>query len=212
LNLPEPADRTLAGKKFSPSSVIHLKLGYVPGRKSAESARRTRHRPIPPVVLKKNDELVALEYLANGHNATAAYRSVHPNCSQRTAEVEGSRTLRKPEVAAFIDRQQRERFRRLQMDGDEALARIAMDARADITELFDEHGRILPPKLWPAHLSNSVEAFELKRDGSMKVRLASKTMARRTILEHTGKLKSPIEGGISALARALRGDLGLDDA
>jgi hypothetical protein len=36
-------------------------------------------------------------------------------------------------------------------------------------------------------------------------------MARRTMLEQTGKLKAPLEGGISALARALRADLGLDE-
>lgn len=98
------------------------------------------------------------------------------------------------------------------MDGDEALARVSLDARADITELFDDAGKMLPPKQWPAHLRNSIEAFELKPDGSTKVKLASKSAARRTILEQTGKLKSPIEGGMSALAQALRGDLGLDDA
>jgi hypothetical protein len=58
----------------------------------------------------------------------------------------------------------------------------------------------------------SVEAIELKPDGAMKVKLASKSAARRTILEQIGKLKSPLEGGISVLAKARRGDLGLDDA
>lgn len=173
--------------------------------------RGTQHGTAGGSGLKATEELFALEYLANGNNATAAYRSVHPKCSRRTAEVEGSRTLRKPEVAAFVDRQRRERFRRLQMDGDEALARIAMDARADITDLFDEKGKVLPPNQWPASLRNSVEAFELRPNGSMKIRLASKTAARRTILEHTGKLKSPLEGSMSALARAIRGDLGLDE-
>jgi len=115
-------------------------------------------------------------------------------------------------VAIEARGERRERFRRLQMDGDEALARVALDARADITELFDDNGKMLPPKQWPAHLRNSIEAFELKPDGGEKVKLDSKTAARRTILDQTGKLKSPLEGGISALARALRGDLGLDDA
>jgi hypothetical protein len=85
------------------------------------------------------------------------------------------------------------------MDGDEAFARVSLDARADITELFDEQGKIPPPKQWPAHLRNSDESFERKKDGSFKVNLASKTMARRTILEQTGKLKSPLESGMSAL-------------
>lgn len=161
--------------------------------------------------LTHREQLFVLEYLANGYNATAAYRSVHPKCSQRTAEVEGSRTLRKPAVSAFIDQKRRERFRRLQMDGDEALARIALDARADLRKLFGQDGKILPPSQWTDEIANSVEVFELKPDGGIKVKLASKSAARRTILEQTGKLKSPVEGGISALARALRADLGMDD-
>lgn len=184
----------------------------MPGRSSAGRARGTRDWQTRPARLKPNDERIALECLINGENATAAYRTVHPKCTQRTAEVGGSKTLRKPEVSHFIERARRERFRRLQMDGDEALARVALDARADITELFDDNGKMLPPKQWPAHLRNSIEAIELRADGSTKVKLASKSEARRTILEQTGKLKSPLEGSISALAKALRGDLGLDDA
>lgn len=101
-----------------------------------------------------------------------AYRSVHPKAKPNTAATEGWRILRKPEIAAFIEKKRRERFRRLQMDGDEALARLSLDARVDITELFDDAGKMLPPKQWPAHLRNSIEAFELKPDGSTKVKLA----------------------------------------
>jgi ubiquinone/menaquinone biosynthesis C-methylase UbiE len=46
----------------------------------------------------------------------------------------------------------------------------------------------------------------LKVDGGIKVKLAGKTMARRTILEHTGKLKSPLDGGQKA-TRAIGLDL-----
>jgi hypothetical protein len=175
------------------------------------SRRRTEHRAAGRSALKATDELFALEYLANGYNATAAYRPVYPKCSQRTAEVNGSRLLRKAEVAAFIEWERRARVKRLHMDADEALMRVSLDARADLRKLFDATGHLIEPQYWLDDIANSVESFERKKDGSFKVKLASKTMARRTILEQTGTLRSPVEGGMSALGRALRGDLGLDD-
>src|SRR5262245_13886680 len=110
-------------------------------RTSAAGVQSTRHVPTSSE-LKKNDELIALEYLANGYNATAAYRSVHPKCRQRTAEVNGSRLLRKAEVHAFIEREQKARKQRLRMDADEALEAITRYARADIRKLFKD-GKLL---------------------------------------------------------------------
>jgi len=37
--------------------------------------------------LTQRGELFALEYLANGYNATAAYKATHPRCAQRTAAI-----------------------------------------------------------------------------------------------------------------------------
>jgi len=85
-----------------------------------------------PSKLTQVQELFALEYLANGYNATAAYKTTHPRCAQRTAEVNGSRLLRKAEVRAFIEHEQNERKRRLRMDADEALEGITRHARGDI--------------------------------------------------------------------------------
>ena len=59
--------------------------------------------------LTQRGELFALDFLANGYNATAAYKATHPRCAQRTAEVNGSRLLRKAEVSAFIESEKRER-------------------------------------------------------------------------------------------------------
>jgi hypothetical protein len=71
-----------------------------------EGSYHSSMRP-EPAKLTHVQELFALAYLANGYNATAAYRAVHPKCSQRTAEVNGSRLLRKAEVHAFIEREQK---------------------------------------------------------------------------------------------------------
>lgn len=45
---------------------------------------------------------------------------------------------------------------------------------------------------WPDELANSIEGVEVRDDGGIKVKFASKTAARRTILEQTGKLKATL--------------------
>ncbi len=130
----------------------------------------------------------ALEYVCNGFNATAAYRAAHPNVTYATARMEGSRCLAHPCVRAFLDPQLQSRWKALQPDGDEALGRIALDARADLRLLFDEKGELLKPHEWPDDIANSIESVELRADGGVKVRLTGKLTARRIILEQTGKL------------------------
>ncbi len=151
----------------------------------------------------------AMTYLANGFNASAAYRSTHPNASEATARVEAHRTLTTPAVKAFVNKRMVNRWKTLQMDGDEALGRVAMDARADIRLLYDAKGGLLKPQDWPDEIVNSIEGIELRDDGSTKVKLASKTLARRTILQQTGKLKGT--GAGRTLARILAGDFDEDD-
>jgi phage terminase small subunit len=141
----------------------------------------------------------ALEYLSNGFNATAAYKAAHPNVTYATARMEGSRTLAKPCIRAVIEDRLRNRWERLHMSGDEALARVALDARADIRTLFDGDGKLLKPHEWPDEIANSVEAVDLERG---KVKLVSKVTARRTILEVTGKVKG--EAGVDQLVEAMR--------
>ena len=91
-----------------------------------------------------------------------------------TARSESSRWLTKPHVRRFLDAQISDYFSRLEMAGAEALGRVAQDVKADIRELFDEHGRPLPPQLWPGSIANSIEACEVRADGSVRVRLLSK--------------------------------------
>ena len=94
------------------------------------------------------------------------------------------------------------------MDGDEALARISMDARADPRLLLDAMGGPLDPVDWPDELANSLETVEFHENGRLKrVKFVSKTAARRIILEVKGKLKGQPSDNIDALAEAIRADL-----
>jgi hypothetical protein len=82
---------------------------------------------------------------------------------------------------------------------------VAMDARSDVRLLFNQKGELLHPKDWPDETANSVESVDFYDTSRVKrVRLGSKTMARRTILEQTGKLKGSTGTGLDALAEAMR--------
>jgi hypothetical protein len=109
-------------------------------------------------------------------------------------------------VQAFLKPQLDAHWKALQMDGEEALARVALDARADLRALFDANGKALPPQQWPDDLANSIEAVDIKEDGTYKVKLTNKGQARRTILEQTGKIKSPLAESVDALAAAILAD------
>lgn len=132
-------------------------------------------------------KLFALEYLANGYNATAAYRSVHPKCSQRTAEVNGSRLLRKAEVRAFIEHEQKERTKRLRMDADEALEGITRHARADIRQLF-KNGELIPIHQWPPEVADAVKSVKHTPFG-LTVVMYDKLKARELMAIAGGALK-----------------------
>ena len=142
-----------------------------------------------PSKLTQVQELFALEYLANGYNATAAYRSVHPKCSQRTAEVNGSRLLRKAEVRAFIEHEQNERTKRLRMEGDEALEGITRHARADIRRLFKD-GKLIPVDQWPEEIADAVKAIKHRPSGPTIV-MYDKLKALELMAIASGALKPP---------------------
>lgn len=173
------------------------------GKKKPSPAKEEKLTPVETVF--------ALEYLSNGLNAAKAYRAAHPKANANTSKVEGHRYLTKPNVSNFIRREQKARFRRLHMDGDETLARVALDARADLAELFDQQDKMLPPSKWPQSMRNSIEQITIRPDGTTSVKLASKTAARRTLLEQSGQLRTPLDAAMTALERALRQDLGDTD-
>lgn len=161
----------------------------------------------PKDTLTTVQTLFALTYVANGQNATRAYLASHPTCAITTAQTEGHRTLYIPKVQAFIKEKLNELFVAAHMEADEVVARVAMDARADLSMLYDEQGTLLEPYQWSTEFRNSVESYERMEGGGFKIKLVSKGAARRTILEMTGKLKNPLAGGLSDLARAIREDI-----
>ena len=141
----------------------------------------------------------ALTYLANGFNASAAAQHAYPNVAKKNVRQVGYENLTKPYIRAWILAQLEDRWKGLHMGGEEALARVAGDARADIRMLFDAAGKLLPPHQWPDEIADSVEGVDVEKG---RVKLASKANARRTILEVTGKVKG--ESTVDQLVEAMK--------
>lgn len=82
--------------------ILSLKdnLALVNGSKPTKKPRKRRSK----VISKKavTDELFAHALIRNSMNATAAYRELHPKCSDKTASVEGHKNLAKPSVIAEL--------------------------------------------------------------------------------------------------------------
>lgn len=156
--------------------------------------KRPAHVGKPPPGLSAVDELFALTYLTNGSNATAAYKAAHPKVnSENAAAVEGYRLLRKPKIAAFLETEREARFARLRMEGDEALALISEDARADIRQLFNEKDELKPAKDWPESIARSVRSVKPGPFGPT-ITLNDSLKARELMAIAAGKLRSGVVG------------------
>jgi len=165
---------------------------------------RPKPDPLPP------HQRRFVQYYAVGLNGTRAYLAAYPNCkSHRAAATKAYELLRKPAVQAAVVADAAEVWKKLQMSGEEALLRVSLDARADVRELYDHKGRLLPVHLWPDCIANSVKSVRPGKEGTTIV-LNDSLAARRLILEQTGKLKNPL-AGVGDLARILAGDFKEDE-
>lgn len=156
----------------------------------------------PQPTLKPEHLEFCLAYVSNGFNATQAYLAVYPNSGYPAARTGGYRLLTNADIKTHLLTLLEDRWKPFHMTGDEVLARVAKDARADVRLLVNEKGERLGLHELPDDIAESVEAVEFDEDGKVrKIKLASKTAARRTILEVTGKVKQT--GGVDELAQAL---------
>lgn len=80
-------------------------------------------------------------------NATQA--AIRAGYSERTANRIASVLLSKPDIAAAIAEKQAARAKRTQIDADWVLKRLAGEADADLAELYDDDGNLLPMREWP---------------------------------------------------------------
>lgn len=135
----------------------------------------------PAQGLTHSERLFVESYVASG-NATRAYTVAHPGCSTTTAGPAGHRLARKCNVREAIAEGRRRRLEALEMSADEAMRRMAIVGRADVRQLFDEDGNLLPVGDWPDEIALAVDRFEERRSGR-KVCLGSRLKALEFIVK-----------------------------
>jgi phage terminase small subunit len=164
-----------------------------------------------PALKNIRHEHFAAEY-ALTRNATKAAEKA--GFSPKTAYSQGSRLLKKVEVAARVEELIQESLQRLHMSRDEVLARVAMIGRADPRRLFTEGGTLRNPSelddLGAATLAGFevVEEFEgagqdrVQIGWTKKVKLRDPLPALRILAEHHKIIGNTAEG-LNNLANAL---------
>lgn len=167
----------------------------------------------PPVdqdgPLDTTTELFLLEYIANGRNGRRAWMATHPGVKPNAADACASRALSRAKVRDRLKVLMRDTYERLQMAGDEATAMLALNARADIRELFDENGKPLPPHKWPNHIALCVKAIKPGPFGDQVI-LHDQMKARELLAIDAGRIRRRIDVDAPDLWELL-GDEELED-
>lgn len=115
--------------------------------------------------LSDKQERFCQEYILD-LNATQA--GIRAGYSEKTAGSQAHELLKKPEISARIEELKLQRSERTKIDADWLLQRLAAEAEADVSDLYDEHGNLLPvkewPKIWRKGLVQSIDIETLSND------------------------------------------------
>lgn len=116
--------------------------------------------------LTAKQSLFVKEYLVDLNATQAAIRAGY---SEKTARAIGAENLTKPDVAAAISTAKTERAEATDINARWVLARLALEAEADLADVYDDNGNLLPVKEWPIiwrqGLVAGVETVREKHDG-----------------------------------------------
>lgn len=114
--------------------------------------------------------LFALEYLKD-LNATRAYRDVYGAKNDNVAAVEGSKLLRNPKVAPYVQRSMDDRAERTGLTADKVLTELGHMAYLDPLEMYDENNALKPIADMPESIRRAIasikttEIFEFEGSG-----------------------------------------------
>lgn len=160
------------------------------------------------------------EYLMDLNATQAAIRAGY---SKKTAGQIGEHLLKKVEIQQALEERMKSRSERTQIDSDWVLIRLAQDATADLADLYDENGHLLPVKDWPmawrtglvAGVETVMERDGVDKDGKpvyvtvRKIRLADRTKLLELVGKHidVGAFKDRVEhSGKIGLEALITGD------
>lgn len=171
-------------------------------------------------MLTPKQQAFCREYLIDLNGTQAAIRAGY---SKRTANEQAARLLAKVSVSSYMKTLMDKRAERAQVDADWVLKRLLQDATADVADLYDENGHLLPVKDWPmAWRTGLVAGVEVvqERDGHdadgkpeyvtvRKVRLSDRTKLLELLGKHIdiGAFKDKVEhSGKIGLESLITGD------
>lgn len=106
--------------------------------------------------------LFIAEYLRT-NNATKA--AIAAGYSEKTARQQGARLLSNVDIRAEIQTERRAMVAAAKVDAQDVLSRLKDEVEADIADLFDDEGKLLPvwewPLVWRQGLISGIEVEEL---------------------------------------------------
>jgi len=162
------------------------------------------------------------EYLCDLNATQAAIRAGY---SPRTAAAAASRLLSKVNVRSLVEKAAAARSERTQIDADWVLRRLQGEAEADMADLYDANGNLLPIRDWPMVFRKGlVVGVEVaaERDGRgddatvtivRKIKLQDRTKTVELIGKHVtvGAFRERVEhSGTMTLEQMVAGSYGGD--
>ena len=144
-----------------------------------------------PALKNPKRERFCLEYVKD-FNASRAARDA--GYAKKNANQEGSRLLTFVDVAARVEELKAETWRKLHMDRDEVMARLARVARFDARKLFDSDGRMKRLEDLDEETAGavaSIEVDEIGADGTVigltrKIKASDRLKALELLGKHHG--------------------------
>lgn len=144
------------------------------------------------MALNAKQQRFVQEYLIDLNATQAAIRAGY---SQKTAGQQGFDLLKHPEICKAIDEALQSRSERTKIDADWLLKRMAEEAEADLSDLYDDNGAIKPikdwPKIWRQGLVAGIEHVEVRDaegnatgDVIVKVKLSDRVRRLELIGKH----------------------------
>lgn len=144
--------------------------------------------------LNAKQQLFVVEYIVDWNGTQAAIRAGY---SGRSARKSANDLLQKPAIQTAIASELDARIKRVKVDADWVLNRLVDEADADLADLYDDSGNLLPvkqwPKVWRKGLVAGIEVSELfegygkdrKQCGEVKkLRLVDRTKLVELVGKH----------------------------
>ena len=125
----------------------------------SEPSKPPRKKPPRPALSAREIKFCS-HYFEHGV-ATEAYRAAgYPIRPADSVKVLAWRVLRKPAVRDYIHELRQEACDAAKVTVNRLAQGLARIAFADRGDLFDEHGRLLPPGQWPKDIAGTIEGIE----------------------------------------------------